>query len=62
MIPNGKDVLLVTVLAAVTPSATSITQLAQVHNKDAQYACAINVITTLLCIVTVPAMLTLYQM
>lgn len=62
LIPGGKDVLLVTVLAAVTPSATSITQLAQVHDKDAQYACAINVITTLLCIVTVPVMIALYQL
>lgn len=61
LVPGGKEVLLVTVLAAVTPSATSITQLAQVHNKDAQYACAINVITTLLCILTVPIMIALYQ-
>ncbi len=62
LIPNGKDILLVTVLAAVTPSGTSITQLAQVHGKDSLYACAINVITTLLCILTIPAMVLLYQL
>lgn len=62
LVPNGKEVLLVTLLAAVNPTATAITQLAQVHNRDAQYACAINVITTLLCILTVPAMIALYQL
>ena len=61
LVPNGKDVLLVTLLAAVAPSATSTTNLAQVYNKDAQYACAINVITTLLCVATIPAMVALYQ-
>lgn len=62
LIPNGKDVLLVTVLGAAAPSATSIINLAQVHNKDAQYACAINVITTVLCILTIPVMVALYQL
>ncbi len=62
LIPNGKEVLLVTVLGAVAPSATSTTNLAQVHNKDARYACAINVITTILCVLTIPVMVALYQL
>ena len=62
LIPNGKDVLLVTVLGAVASSATSTTNLAQVYNKDAQYACAINVITTMLCVLTIPVMVALYQL
>ena len=38
-----------------------ITQMAQVYGKDADYASAINVATTLLCIVTMPLMVMLYQ-
>lgn len=59
---EGESVLLVTLLAVTTPSASTITQLAQVYEKDAQYACAINVVTTILCIVTIPAMVMLYQL
>ena len=42
--------------------ASSITQMAQVYHKDAQYASAINVVSTVLCVVTMPLMVTLYQM
>ena len=45
-----------------TPSASTLTQMAQVYGKDADYASAINVVTTLLCIVTMPLMVALYQM
>lgn len=62
LVPGGKQVLLVTFLAVTTPSATTLTQFAQVYDRDAKYACAINVLTTLLCIVTIPVMVTLYQM
>lgn len=59
---NGKQVLLVTLLATTTPAATTLTQFAQVYDRDARYACAINVLTTILCIVTIPVMVALYQM
>ncbi|MCH3971731.1 MAG: AEC family transporter [Oscillospiraceae bacterium] len=59
---NGKRILLVTLLATITPSASTITQMAQVYGKDADYAGAINVVTTLLCMVTMPLMVALYQM
>ena len=49
-------------LAICTPSASTLTQMAQVYGKDADYASAINVVTTLLCIVTMPLMVALYQM
>jgi predicted permease len=45
-----------------TPAATTLTQFAQVFEKDARYACAINVVTTILCIATIPVMVALYQM
>lgn len=60
--PNGEAVLLVTLLAAAAPSASTINQMAQIYNHDAGYASAINVVTILLCIVTMPAMVALYQL
>lgn len=62
LVENGETILLITLLAAVTPSASSVTQMAQVYNRDADYASAINVATTLLCIVTMPALVFLYQL
>lgn len=62
LVPNGETVLLVSLLAATTPAAATVTQLAQVYGKDAEYASAINVVTTLLCVVTIPLMVKLYQM
>lgn len=62
MVPNGGEVLLVTFLAVTTPSASTITQLAQMYDHDADYAGSINVLTTVLCIITMPVMVALYQL
>ena len=62
MVPNGGEVLLVTFLAVITPSASTITQLAQMYDHDADYAGSINVLTTILCIITMPSMVALYQL
>lgn len=62
LVPEGETILLVTLLAAITPPASTITQMAQIYGKDADYASAINVAATLLCIVTMPLMVMLYQM
>jgi predicted permease len=59
---NGKEVLLITFLATMTPSASTITSMALVYGKDADYASAINVATTLLCVATMPVMVALYSM
>ena len=59
---DGKEILLISLLATMTPSASSITQMAQIYGKDADYASAINVVTTFLCVVTMPVMTALYQM
>ena len=60
--PNGRDVLLITFLACMTPSASTITNMAVVYDRDADYASAINVATTLGCIITMPLMVALYTM
>lgn len=60
--PNGETILLVSFLAAATPAASTVTQMAQVYGPDGTYAGAINVATTLLCIITMPLLITLYQL
>lgn len=60
--PNGRDVLLITFLACTTPSASTITNMAVVYDRDADYASAINVATTLGCIVTMPLLVMLYTL
>ncbi len=60
--PNGSTVLLITLLAAAAPSASTINQMAQIYNRNSSYASAINVITILCCIATMPAMVYLYQL
>lgn len=62
VLPEGKTILLISLLAVCTPSASTITQMAQVYGKDADYASAINVTTTIFCIVTMPLMVALYQL
>ena len=57
----GKKLLLIVFLAVITPSASTITQMCQVYGNDSKYASAINVMTTLLSIITMPLMVLLYQ-
>lgn len=60
--PNGETILLISLLAAGTPTAFTVTQLAQIYDKDGEYAGAINVVTTLMCLVTIPVLAALYQL
>jgi predicted permease len=62
LVPDGSTILLVSLLAAAAPSASMVTQMAQIYGRNAQYASAINVVTTLCCIVTMPLMVMLYMM
>lgn len=62
LVANGQSILLITLLATAAPSASTIVQLAQVYNQDPHHASAINVLTTLLCIASIPFMTMLYLM
>ena len=62
LFPQGETVLLVTFLAAISPAASSITQMAQVYGNDAEYANLINVVTLLLCVFSMPLFVSLYLM
>ena len=59
---SGKKLMLSLCLPIITPSASTITQMCQVYGNDSQYASAINVVTTLFAIITMPAMVILFQM
>ncbi|WP_461205873.1 AEC family transporter [Clostridium sp. DL1XJH146] len=61
IVPDGKTILLISLLATITPSASTVTQMAQIYEKNADYASVINVVTTIVCIVTMPIMVWLYQ-
>ena len=55
--------MLVTLLCAIGPSATTITQLAQMfRSPESRYVSSVNAVTTLLCVVTMPIMILLFQM
>ena len=59
---QGKDILRITLFAAAAPVATVIAQLAQVYDQDAQYAGLINAVSVILCILTMPLMVLLYEL
>ena len=60
LVPDGPSILLISLLAASAPSASNVTQIAQVYGHDGDYASAINAVTMLLCVGTMPLMVYLY--
>lgn len=58
----GKTIVIIPLLSAIAPSANNINQAAILYNKDAQYASAINVLTTLSCIVTIPMWMWIFDL
>ena len=55
-------IMLISLLACASASGATVTQMEQIYGDDAEYACSINVLTTLLCIITMPVMIYLYQL
>ena len=60
-IPSGKAIVMIPLLAAIAPSASNINQAAILYDKDAPYASAINILTTLSCIVFIPLWVLVYE-
>ena len=60
-IPSGEQIVMISLLSAIAPTGNNINLLAILYNKDAKYATAINVLTTLSCIATIPLWVMLYQ-
>ena len=60
--PDVKEILLIPYLAAITPTAATVMQFAQVHDVDVELAVSSNIATTLCCLVTMPVMVFLYML
>ncbi len=60
-IANSEKILLITFLAAITPSAATVMQFAQLNDGDAEYATSINILTTIICVITMPLFVALYN-
>ena len=53
-VSQGRTILYVSFLAMMTPAATMVTQLSQLNENRPDFASSVNVMTTLLCVVTMP--------
>ena len=60
-LPVDRALVMIPLLAALAPSASNINQVAILYNRDAPYASAINVLTTLSCIATMPLWVMVYE-
>ena len=60
--PQGTTIIYISLLATMTPSAATVTQMAQLYDQDVDLATGINTITTLLCIATMPLLTMLYYL
>lgn len=60
-IEQGKNILYISFMAVIAPCAATLTQLAQLHRNRPEHASAINVVTTLASLVTMPLMTWLYM-
>ena len=58
---GGAVILLISLLACITPPAATVTQMAQLCGADAEYASVGSVLSTLVCILTIPAIVFAYQ-
>lgn len=61
-VANAENILLVSFLAAMTPAAATVMQFAQLSGRDADFAVAVNIATTVVCIVTMPVFVAIYSM
>ena len=60
--PDMRPVALVVVIGAAAPCGSSIVQMAVLGGKDAMKGSIYNVMSTILCVVTIPLMIFLFQM
>lgn len=62
IMPLAHDVLTVTVLGAAAPIGVAVAQMATLYGVEARRAGAINVMSVLLCIISMPLMIFIYQL
>ena len=56
-IANISTIAMISYFASITPTASTVMQFAQIQGKDAEYATAINAISTIGCIITMPILI-----
>lgn len=61
-IPDIDTVMLISYLASITPAASTIMQFSQIYGKDSYYATAINVVTTIVCVITMPLLIMFFDL
>ena len=59
--PSMRPVALIVAIGAAAPCAATIVQMVVVGGKDAMKASVYNVMSTILCVVTIPLMILLFQ-
>ena len=61
--PQAREILTVVVLTAGAPAAVMVTQFAQLYRseQEAQFASSVNIMSTLLCLLTLPLISWVYQ-
>ena len=62
VIPYAKEVLLILFLAIAAPVAATVTQMACLFHNQEEQAGAVNVMSVILSVFTMPIMVALYQM
>ena len=62
LLPMDETLVLVALIPAFAPAANVVAQFSQIYDLDAKYAGLINAVTMLLCIVTMPLLVAVYQM
>ena len=62
ILPDSAQLFMVTFLGAIGPSASTVTQMAKLNDCDYQTASVINVMSIIFCMITMPAMIFIYQL
>ena len=61
-ITDGKNILMTVFIACITPTAAIVTSMAELYDQDPAYSAELCVLSTILSIVTMPALVFVYQM
>lgn len=61
-IPDADYILLIVFLASITPCAATLMQLSQIYDRQPEFAVSVNIATTLMCIVTMPIFVMIYNL
>lgn len=60
-IPSSTEILLISFLATMTPSAATVMQLSQIYDTEVEYSVAINILSTVVACATMPLFVLIYQ-